>query len=121
MLKKSLLLLMILSYKSFGFDTRLEKVQTITLYPNRSMVITNILKTPVTVYCEISLLSKDTHSISIRALSGSGLVNGTSLKKGQSLVQNVKHKELITIIASADAQADFINLGPNMVKAICSK
>lgn len=92
----------------------------IDLYPGQPLSFSNVFSDAVTIQCEVRLVARENHSVLIKVLNGSGLVNGSSLKKGQTMVQSVSHLQLIPITANSGAQAQFTNLGSFVIKAICS-
>ena len=120
MLKKStfnlLIIIGLFFFNSLGFAA----TQDFELYPGKPLRLTSGLPSPLVAYCEVRLLSKDNHTIAVKMLNGSGQIHGTSLRKGDSLTLTVNHGQIIEIIANPNSDALFTNLGPQMVKAMCS-
>ncbi len=90
----------------------------ITLEPNKPVIMANINTSSITVQCELHLTPRQ-HSVLVKVLKGHGLFNGTSIKQGESIVSNLYHLQVIKITASAGAQAQFTNLGTDLIKALC--
>ena len=89
------------------------------LEPGKALTLVNTLPNTLTVRCLMTVVSSQNHSISIKGLSGSGQINGTSLSKGQTMVQTVQNMQVIPITASSGAKAEFTNLGPYTVTTSC--
>lgn len=124
MLKKighqAVLLLLLASNSAYCIGFKTVKTSNVDLFPNKPIAMSNTTANTVTVYCEIHLVSKDHHSVLIKVLEGTGVINGSSLKKGQTMVQTVTHGQMIPIVANTKAQAQFTNLTSNIIKAICN-
>lgn len=120
MLKKTavnlLIIIGLIFFNSLGFAA----TQDFELFPGKPLRLTLGLKSPLVAYCEVRLLSNDNHSIAVKMLNGSGQIHGTSLKKGESLTLTVNHGQIIEIIANPNSDTQFTNLGPHIVKAMCS-
>lgn len=87
--------------------------------PGEAVILTNTLATPLSTQCEMHVTTNVSHSMAITVLKGSGVINGTSIKKGESMVLTVRQMQRIPVIAVKDAQAQFTNLGSYVVKASC--
>lgn len=84
------------------------------------LTLVNTSSQTTTAICQMTVTSNQNHSILVKVLSGYGQINGTTLSKGQTLVQTVYNTQVIPLTASAGAKAEFINLGPYKVNASCS-
>lgn len=94
--------------------------QVFELKPGVPLRLTSTLPQPLKVACEIRLVSTTAiHNVQIRVLNGTGVINGTSLKRGQSLILTVKDLQIISIVANPGSDAEFVNVGPYPIKASC--
>ena len=114
------LLLSVISSMGFSADDHSNGFKDFELAPGGSILISNTLATSVTVQCEIIILSSQNNSVLIKVLTGNGIINGTHLKRGQSLVQTLYHSQVVLMTASADATAQFTNLGYYVLKSTCN-
>ncbi len=89
------------------------------LLPGKALMLGNSLPNTVTALCHMNVVSSQNHSILIKVLSGSGQINGTTVAKGQTLMQTVQNMQVIPVTASSGAKAEFTNLGPYTVTAAC--
>ena len=111
---RSILLLCLLSVKAYSFPV------TYKLESNRSLVLTNTLNSSISAYCLINAVANVTSSISISMLRGAILFNGTTIKQGQTLYQNIYNTQYIPITANGTANAQVTNIGTYAVQAQCS-
>lgn len=109
-----ILFLCFIHTKSYSFTV------TYKLAPNQTMVLTNTLNSTLSAYCLINAVANVTSSISITMLQGAGLFNGTTMKQGQILYQNIYNNQYIPITANPTASARFTNIGEYAVQAQCS-
>ncbi|MBI2786022.1 MAG: hypothetical protein HYX60_06845 [Legionella longbeachae] len=91
----------------------------ITLLPNKTVVLTNTSTKTMTQLCEMHVASRITHYISIKVISGKGIFNGTTFKKGDSLISASYNMQQIPFSAAPGTQVEVTNLGSYLVKAMC--
>lgn len=118
----SFFLALITSYNTFSMNGII-KLFTPTNYDLPSgqlLTLANTSSKTITSVCQMTVTSNQNHSILIKVLNGYGQVNGTTLSKGQTLVQTVYNTQAIPITASSGTKAEFTNLGPYKVSASCS-
>ncbi|BCA94085.1 hypothetical protein TUM19329_04460 [Legionella antarctica] len=89
------------------------------LFPGKALMLRNSLPNTITSLCHMNVVSSQSHNILIKVLSGSGQINGTSVAKGQTLVQTVQNMQVIPVTANSGAKAELTNLGPYTVTASC--
>lgn len=89
------------------------------LYPNKPVSIINSTTQTVKSMCSIVADSSITNTLLIRQLTGSGLVNGTTLKRGQSLFLTVNNMQTLTVIQNSKSEIEFNNIGSFVIKAFC--
>jgi len=92
--------------------------ESFTLEAGVSLRLANPLANQVTVYCTVQTIS--TTAMQINAVNGTGQVNGTSLRKGQSLTLTLVNAQVIPVTASTGAEAVISNLGSYPIKVSCS-
>lgn len=105
---------------AFGNPFALTATQDYDLLPGKPLRVTNASGKPYNASCEIHLSSRENHNMLIKMLTGNGEVNGNTLKKGQSLTLAIHHTEMISIIMSANSDVEYTNLGPLLVKVMCT-
>ncbi len=118
----SFFLALIVSYNTFSMNGII-KLLTSTNYDLPSgqvLTLVNASSKTISSVCQMTVTSNQNHSILIKVLNGYGQINGTTLSKGQTLVQTVYNTQVIPITASLGAKAEFTNLGPYKVSASCS-
>lgn len=87
--------------------------------PGKAVVIINTQGKAIAAQCEMHVASNVAHHISITAVQGNGVVNGTTIKKGDSMVLAVRQMQRVPVSAVKDSEAQFVNLGSFVVKATC--
>ncbi|CEG58082.1 conserved protein of unknown function [Legionella fallonii LLAP-10] len=112
---------LIINHNSFSMNA-ITKLFTSTSYnftPGQTLTLVNNTSKTITAICQVTVVTNQIHSISMKVLNGSGQINGTSLTKGQTLVQTVYNTQVIPVTANSGAKAEFTNLGPYIVSASC--
>ena len=111
----------LVSAKGFTMNEPI-KTQMLTSYellPGKVLTLGNTLPNTITALCHMDVVSSQNHSILIKVLSGGGQINGTTVTKGQTLVQTVQNMQVIPVTANSGAKAEFTNMGPYTVIASC--
>ena len=90
------------------------------LQSNKPILLTNTTSQKINVMCEIFTGSTTKHYVSIQIQNGKGVFNGTSFKKGDSMIYGLSHLQLVSLSAEPDTQARVTNFGPNPMKVVCS-
>lgn len=90
------------------------------LSPGNALMLVNTLPKTIAVQCVLTVVSSQNHSILIKAISGNGQINGTTLNKGQTMMQTIHNAQVIPITANSGAKAEFTNMGPYSVNASCA-
>ncbi|KTD13624.1 hypothetical protein Lgra_0916 [Legionella gratiana] len=112
------LLVLILTLISTSlFSATLAPIE-LTLDPNKPIILTNA-NIRTTMLCEIHAASNAKNSIRIHIISGKGVFNGTTFKKGDYMVWTVYNMQQIPFTADPGTKAEVTNLGSYMLKAIC--
>ena len=89
------------------------------LLPGKVLTLGNTLPNTINALCHMNVVANQNHSIFVKVLSGGGQINGTTLTKGQTLVQTVQNMQVIPVTANPGAKAEFTNLGPYTITASC--
>jgi hypothetical protein len=101
------------------FSSKLAPIE-INLEPNKPIILANTNPQKINVMCEVHIVTDIKHYISIQIQNGKGVFNGTSFKKGDSMVAALNHLQLIPLVADPGTKAQVTNLGANIIKATCS-
>lgn len=101
-------------------STNLAGVMDFELSPGLPLNLSNTLSSTISANCQIHAVSGVVSTISVKVLNGSGVFNGTTLKRGQSDIENVRNMQVIPVVAYSGAQAEFVNIGAYTVRASCS-
>ncbi|TAL58425.1 MAG: hypothetical protein EPN84_13050 [Legionella sp.] len=94
--------------------------QDYDLLPGKPLRVTIATTDALKVTCDMRMTDNYNHSLTIRMLNGYAVINGTSLKKGQSMSISIHHLQLIPIVAAPGTDVEFNNLGPTAIKALCT-
>lgn len=113
-------IMILLCNLAFGANQKQEAASVdYTLSPGQTLTLANNTSAVVSTQCEIHAVANVTNSLSIKMLKGLGSFNGTTLKQGQTMFENVYNTQLIPVVARPGAQAQFINIGTYTLKAHC--
>lgn len=96
-------------------------VYELTLQPGQSAWLSNNLGQALSAQCLILTTSKNDHSIYIKLYNGSGVFQGTTMSKGQSMVYSLKNLQMISLVADHQVVAEIQNLASYTVIAQCRK
>lgn len=94
--------------------------KTITLNPNETKLLANNSLWTVNATCTVQSAHKGKGKIRISVLKNKGTVNGKNLSTGQATMLNVNSNSSISFSADSGTKINLVNMGPELLQAVCS-